>query len=283
VFPSVRIHTWGGLGSQLYALALSIDLEDKVFKRRKKFINHTGGTTKRRPEMSFYTENTKSVDDFDANDKQKTKNSSFKGIIKLYLKKLIFITGFYAECNDNGDMHAIKPWVIVIRGHYSHRQVSKESVTRIFQGIEENYFRVHDTKPDRAFTLHYRLGDLEVISEKSPIRLESIQGIINEITTDQPIQFLSLYSDTLDLAKQRLNSTNNKLIIKSEDKLPLEIIYECVVSHTFIGTNSKISFWIAICRSVFKSEGFTYLPLEIKHMIDYQKKLTVNHEIIYYQ
>ena len=283
MFPSVRIHTWGGLGSQLYALALSIDLEDKVFKRGKKFINHSGGTTKRLPEMSFYTEKTKSVDDFVANYKPAAKNSSFKGTIKLYFKKLICITGFYAECNDNGDMHAIKPWVMVIRGHYSHRQVSKESVTRIFQGIEENYFRVHDTKPDQAFTLHYRLGDLEVISEKSPIRLESIQGIIDEITTDQPVQFLSLYSDTLDLAKQRLNSTNNGMIIKSEDKLPLEMIYECVMSHTFIGTNSKISFWIAICRSVFKSEGFTYLPLEIKHMIDYQKKLTGNHEIIFYQ
>lgn len=283
MFPSVRIHTWGGLGSQLYALALSIDLEDKVFKRGKKFINHSGGTTKRLPEMSFYTEKTKSVDDFVANYKPAAKNSSFKGTIKLYFKKLICITGFYAECNDNGDMHAIKPWVIVIRGHYSHRQVSKESVTRIFQGIEENYFRVHDTKPDQTFTLHYRLGDLEVISEKSPIRLESIQGIIDEITTDQPVQILSLYSDTLDLAKQRLNSTNNGMIIKSEDKLPLEMIYECVMSHTFIGTNSKISFWIAICRSVFKSEGFTYLPLEIKHMIDYQKKLTGNHEIIFYQ
>ena len=283
MFPSVRIHTWGGLGSQLYALALSIDLEDKVFKRGKKFINHSGGTTKRLPELSFYTESTKSVDDFVANDKQAPKNSSFKGTIKLCFKKLICITGFYAECNDNGDMHVIKPWVIVIRGHYSHRQVSKESVTRIFQGIEENYFRVHDTKPDRALTLHYRLGDLEVISEKSPIRLESIQGIIDEITTDHPIQFLSLYSDTLDLAKQRLNSTNNGIIIISEDKLPLEMIYECVMSHTFIGTNSKISFWIAICRSVFKSEGFTYLPLEIKHMIDYQKKLTGNHEIIFYQ
>lgn len=283
MFPSVRIHTWGGLGSQLYALALSIDLKDKVFKRQKKFINHTGGTTKRLPEMSFYTENTKSVDDFDTNDKQETKNSSFKGTIKLYFKKLIFVTGFYAECNDNRDMHAMKPWVIVIRGHYSHRQVSKESVTIIFQKIEENYFRAHDTKPDRAFAMHYRLGDLEVISEKSPIRLESIQEIIDEITTDQSIQFLSLYSDTLDLAKQRLNFTNNGLIIKSEDKLPLETIYECVMSHTFVGTNSKISFWIAICRSVFKSEGFTYLPLEIKHMIDYQKKLTGNHEITYYQ
>ena len=283
MFPSVRIHTWGGLGSQLYAISLSIDIEDKVFKRGKKFINHTGGTTKRLSEMSFYTNNMKSVDDFENNGKQKTKNSLFKRTTKLFFKKIISIVGFYAECNNNKDMQAMKPWVTVIRGHYSHRQVSIKSVNRIFQGIEENYFRAHNAMIDRTFTMHYRLGDLEVISEKSPIRLESIQGIIDEIITYQPVHYLSLYSDTLDLATQRLNSMKNRLIIKSEDKLPLEVIYECVMSQTFIGTNSKISFWIAICRSVFKAKGVTYLPLEIKHMIDYQKKLTENHEIIYYQ
>lgn len=283
MFPSVRIHTWGGLGSQLYAISLSIDIEDKVFKRGKKFINHTGGTTKRLAEMSFYTKNTKSIDDYKDSDRQGIKIPASRRTIKLFFKRIILFSGFYAECNNNEDTQAIKPWVIVIRGHYSHRQVTKNSVIRIFQALEDNYFRVHNATTERAFTMHYRLGDLEEIVEKSPVGLGSINRIIHEINTHQHIKFLNLYSDSIDLATQRLNSAKIGLIIKSENKSPLEIIYECVLSETFVGTNSKISFWIAICRSVIKTNGFTYLPLEIKHMMDYQRKLQGNHEIIYYK
>jgi hypothetical protein len=282
MLPSVRIHTWGGLGSQLYALALSIDLETKIRKRKRKFIAHTGGTTKRLSEISFYTRNIKSVDDFTPIQQNKTTNLQFKQNIKKFLKKLISTIGIYAECNNNEDLLSLRPWVTFIRGHYSHRQVSIKSVTSIFTEIQKNYLCKHVLNEEIQIALHYRLGDLEIISEKSPIKLGSIQGKILEIMTSQNYQILNLYSDTPNLAMRRLHESNPSLLIKFEDKSTLETIYECVMSQTFIGTNSKISFWIAIFRSRLKPKGSTYLPLEIKHMMDFQNELIKNLEIKYF-
>lgn len=278
----VRIHSWGGLGSQLYALALSIDLETKVLHRKYIFINHTSGTSKRLPEILFYTRNIKLIDDYVINEQHNKAKSQANHNIKKFIKKLITSTGFYAECNSDKDFQLVKPWVTVIRGHYSHRQVSMKSITHIFQEIQNSYSSSHVSNQERKMSFHYRLGDLEVISEKSPIRFDSIQRKISEIISIYDYQILNLYSDTPVLALQRLNNSDLKVSIKYEDKSTLETIYECVMSETFVGTNSKISFWVAIFRSKFKTKGSTYLPLEIKHMMDFQNELVRNHEINYY-
>ena len=49
----LRVHCWGGLGSQLYALAVAYDLQRKYPKRKIKLLLHTGGVTKRVSELDF--------------------------------------------------------------------------------------------------------------------------------------------------------------------------------------------------------------------------------------
>lgn len=282
MLPSVRIHTWGGLGSQLYALALSIDIETITLNRKKRFITHSGGTTKRFSEISFYTQNTKAVDDFTLIQQNSGKSVNFRKRLKKFLKKSISFLGLYAECNTNEDLKSLKPWVVFIRGHYSHRQVSIKSVRTIFEEIQKNYLSNDVLKEEKQFALHYRLGDLETISEKSPIKFQRIQKKIVEIIADNNHQILNLYSDTINSVKQSFYGLDLGLEVKFEDQLTLKTIYECVMSQTFIGTNSKISYWIAIFRSGLKPTGSTYLPLEIKHMMDFQNRLFENHEIKYY-
>ena len=52
-FIPIRVHCWGGLGSQLYALSTAYDLKIKYPKRKIKLVLHTGGVTKRVSELDF--------------------------------------------------------------------------------------------------------------------------------------------------------------------------------------------------------------------------------------
>ena len=54
--PSIKIHCWGGIGSQLFTLALALDLNKRYPKRPIKFIFHTGGVTRRSLEIDFLPE-----------------------------------------------------------------------------------------------------------------------------------------------------------------------------------------------------------------------------------
>ena len=49
----LRIHSWGGLGSQLFALSLIFDLVRKFPKKRIELIHHTAGVTRRLFEVDF--------------------------------------------------------------------------------------------------------------------------------------------------------------------------------------------------------------------------------------
>ena len=49
----LRVHSWGGLGSQLFALSLIFDLVRKFPKKRIELIHHTAGVTRRLFELDF--------------------------------------------------------------------------------------------------------------------------------------------------------------------------------------------------------------------------------------
>ena len=51
MLPAIKIHIWGGLGSQLYALALKIDLQKKFKTRKVVLVFHNSGVTRRDAEL----------------------------------------------------------------------------------------------------------------------------------------------------------------------------------------------------------------------------------------
>ena len=51
---TLRVHCWGGLGSQLFALAHAYELRKKFPKRKIMLFLHTSGVSERFSELDFF-------------------------------------------------------------------------------------------------------------------------------------------------------------------------------------------------------------------------------------
>jgi len=279
--PKIKIHTWGGLGSQLYAIALSIDLYKQFPYRQYEYVCHSGGTTKREPEIQFYSSKIRVINDFSNNEKSVTGAKRKKKLFN-FAKTILYSVGVLAHCNDDVHTLTLKPWVLVIRGHYSSREITIISAKIIVERINSRFPIGNETNISRGIAVHYRLGDLEVISEKSPISSKKLQNTIKTILELTNTNSINLYSDSILSAKKKLLTGLNNLEIISREQTPLETIHECINSDIFIGTNSKISIWIAVLRATKTENQFSYLPKEIRHMIIGSEKSFIYNSIKFY-
>lgn len=279
--PKVKIHTWGGLGSQLYAVALANDLQKRFNYRRIEYISHTSGVTKRKPALQFYSKNVREKNDY-SKIPSKQQNTKYKTKLSLLGKKILISAGVMANCNDNKETGKLKPWILVIRGHYSNRQISFDSAIRILQGINNEFASDMDDKDLETVTLHYRLGDLEILPEKSPVETNQVKNILEVVLDKANTRTLYLHSDSILLAKSKLMNRKQGFDLITKDISPLKTVHECVRSKVFIGTNSKISIWVAILRATKNINQTSYLPEEIKHMLIAQENSFVTKSIIFY-
>ena len=111
--------------------------------------------------------------------------------------------------------------------------------------------------------LHYRLGDLLTLSEKNPISATRLASEYKLINKQISFNKLTVFSDSPSEVLSRLNH----LIDDEVEVLDLpttQVIASAVCFRYFIGTSSKVSFWIAAIRSVvhgnrsaLPSENFT--------------------------
>ena len=137
----INIHVWGGLGSQLFALALVEDLAQKFPKRSLRMIFHTGGVTYRKldiaPLLSEYKFFVK--DDYASHSVSRATGRPVNNISskvtqsKIFLKKLAFFLGFSRALDSDQDFQRCKPWIISVRGHYTYRVISPYSIERIIE------------------------------------------------------------------------------------------------------------------------------------------------------
>jgi hypothetical protein len=280
-FPKIKIHTWGGLGSQLYAAALAIDLQKGFRYRQIEYISHTSGVTRRDPAILFYSRNVKEKDDYKIINSNH-ENFKYRKNVLFFAKKFLLTTGIIANCNENKETTNLKPWVLSIRGHYSGREISFNSAKTILQKINNEFQTLENNTNINAITLHYRLGDLELLSEKSSIKAERVKKISEEILDRGTTREIYLYSDSILLAKSKLTSSMHELNLIAREISPLKTIHECVHSKVFIGTNSKISIWVAILRATKSLNQISYLPIEIKHMLIGDENSFVHKSIKFY-
>lgn len=281
ILPKVKIHTWGGLGSQLYAVALANDLQKKFNYRRIEYISHTSGVTRREPALQFYSKDVREKNDY-SRVTSKQGNTKYRTKLSFLGKKILISARIMANCNDNEETGKLKPWILIIRGHYSNRQISFDSATRILQRINNEFNSETDDKDLETITLHYRLGDLEILSEKSPIDTNQVKSILEVILDKADTRTLHLHSDSILLAKSKLMNGRQELNLVTKDISPLKTVHECVRSKVFIGTNSKISIWVAILRATKNSNQISYLPEAIKHMFSAQENSFVTKSIKFY-
>ena len=176
LFPTVRIHSWGGLGSQLFAIALAKDFQAIFPKRSIVIVLHTGGVTRRLPEVVelFPDFDYQYQEDFQLknNGSQKISNQS-KFDLRIHLKKVINLIGFLADCNDDSSTNRLFPWVLSIRGHYSYRSIHPNFLSQLAEHCQ-SIEGVITTNLSKTCVVHYRLGDLLLISEKDPISAISV-------------------------------------------------------------------------------------------------------------
>lgn len=250
----LRIHTWGGLGSQLFAIELAQFLADKYPNRELTIFLHTGGVTRREPEIAalFPEYRYVIVDDFsDKNSNARIQESPLTkrlwSISRSGARKCIEILGLTANCNDDKSSLRIRPWVLSLRGHYSYRTINPEFLSLLKQLIELKRDSILPL-PRNYCAIHYRLGDLLTLAEKNPISEESIRDEVFRVLSTHRFDSLIVLSDSPTEASIRLSGIS-QIEFVFPDFGTIDVIATSLHATYFIGTSSKISFWIAAIRS----------------------------------
>jgi len=257
----LRVHCWGGLGSQLYALSTVHDLKLKYPKRRIKLVLHTGGVTKRLSELDFIHNidfEIVQINDFhlqDKSDKNKANMSNVK--LKVLLKKILYTLNFIVFANSDLDFDKVRLWTISIRGHYFNRTVSPEFYSYLLKYTELDYR--HPNLSQIRIAIHYRMGDLLTITEKSISPANKIVNIVKQLQKLHKNLEIYVYSDSPQIAKETLFNAGLTDKFEVMDLPTIDVIRECIDANYFIGTGSKISLWIVNIRRYMGETNHNYL------------------------
>jgi hypothetical protein len=259
-FP-LRVHCWGGLGSQLYALSLAYDLRIKFSKRKIKLLLHTGGFTKRVSELDFIHDigfETIQINDFQAQDKEyRNHQKSIKIILKKIVIKILYFLKFIVSANSNADFEKVYPWTISTRGHYFDREISSD-----FYEYLLDYIKIEEKPIIRSqfeIAIHYRMGDLLILTEKSISPANKIIDAIREVKKNQNNVKINVYSDSPRIAKETLFTSGLTDDFIVNDISTIDVMRACVGADCFIGTGSKVSLWIVNIRR-YMGEVNNYYP-----------------------
>ena len=272
---TLKIHCWGGLGSQLLALNYYLRVQELYPRKRIILVLHTDGITARNSEIDFLSNriNLLKVDDYRAgvNDKQ-SHASNFKPIFyffKAFIKSLA--NCFRFVITDDKKVLKVKFWTFSVRCTYTSNVLRKQDIVHMADilGITSNSLE------QNFIGVHYRMGDLPSLKPSALVPLDSISKIVNDlIKAGAVIDKVRIYSDSI------IENSNLQLPreIDSEWKSvdTLQTISELSKTKYFIGTSSKVSLWIAIFRLCLAVPGSIYLPVNIasnlNHLIDLDKK-----------
>jgi hypothetical protein len=243
----LRVHSWGGLGSQLYALSLIFDLKNKFPNRRILLVHHTSGISRRVFELeSILDPSVKliTIDDYKLLEHKGIK-SSYKRKIKLFftnkfkvsLERIRLIINY----DQNKTLNRIKPWTIMIRGHYSGTLINKDFYSYCINKL--NCTKQKTTS--NSLIIHYRLGDLINLPGKSIIPPDNLIEKVKLISKNENFKKIVIYSDSIDKARNTLLPIE-KLFSEVEysSKPTIEVVRDSINAKYFVGTHSKVSIWI---------------------------------------
>jgi hypothetical protein len=262
----IRVHCWGGLGSQLYCLALAIDLLERFPFRKVHILFHTGGLTHRKLELNKLPEHISYsiIEDFSKSSSRITNNSISSSNLKKTFKKSVSNLGLIAAVNTTLEFRKLKPWVVSIRGHYSHRLICNSTVEKMDSFLKlaysHNYVKVHNKS---LLALQYRLGDLVTKKKSSIVQVDKILEIINDLKKIEKLYTVDVFSDSSQNELGNLLRILKPLNVQFVDSTPLNTIYQIREYNFFVGTNSKISIWAIIFRLKDDITSSNYCPENI--------------------
>ena len=257
----LRVHCWGGLGSQLYALAVAYDLQRKYPKRKIKLLLHTGGLTERICELDFIDSidfEIIQISDFQIPDNAyKNRVKSNKISVKRLLIKILYFFKFIVSANSEPDFDSVQPWTVSTRGHYVNRKFSTPFYEYLLKHI----------KPEEKLSsciqfeiaIHYRLGDLLTLTQKSISPADKIIDLVGQIQKSQNDLKINVYSDSPQIAREMLLSAGLTNEFTVWDLPTIDVIRACIGANYFIGTSSKVSLWIVNIRRYMGESNNNYL------------------------
>ncbi len=254
----IPIHVWGGLGSQLFAVALILDLKQKIFSRQLSLELHTGGVTSRLSEIDtiFPELQKRQIRDFADESKRSSRPDKFFPVFKLQILKIAAhvanYLGLVNRCNTDKEFQKLKPWILTIRGHYAYRSISASTLLVFSNRLTDDESSERVSKElDDSLAIHYRLGDLLTLDDKNPIDVNRIGFEVQRIVDTHSPSKILCFSDTPQLASELLQSFTLGTPFESKNLPALSVINEAYRSRFFVGSNSKISFWI-VCLRLFR-------------------------------
>jgi hypothetical protein len=255
-YPSIKVHCWGGFGSQLNALALAHRLNEGFARRKITLVIHEGG----RHNAIFELEDI-DLSDFNIELKSHLNGSNYviknnskahiNKIAKYFLRKL----GFYNSCDSLHDLHKLKPWVLIIRGSYNLFPTETFLNFLNAQLIEIRLKQKFDV------VIHYRLGDLINLQEKDPIEASILVDLLKTIEKKHEMKNITLLTSDPEIASSLFQKIDSRIAskISSYYAKPIEVLNFGISGKIFIGTNSKMSLWPIWLRTINNSVD-NYLP-----------------------
>jgi hypothetical protein len=263
----------------MYAWALFERLQVKFPNKKFKLVFHTGGVTKRLPDLeSLFAKDEKDfVQDFESSQNSisgKSPNKKLGSTIKKSfiraIKQVLISTGFVASANNETEFSKLKPWAISVRGHYSELRIDLETILlmKARAGSSSSKFSVNIKQSKDLDVLHYRLGDLLLLAEKSPIDTKRITNAIQEAKAGTT-RDLWVLSDSPSQAVELLRREDPEIRVKLDDG-SLDAWQSLIAmsnANIFIGTNSKLSIWAIIFRALILKEAPSYISIEVKHHV----------------
>ena len=276
IIPRIRIHVWGGLGSQLFGIALKNELKMTLPWRKSILVCHSSGVTKRLPEIDKFSVETLPINDFESDLR---KSNLIRSWTTRSIRYLLLKLGIVADSNCQHEYRSIRPWVLSIRGHYTKLKFSQSTIKLLYEN-----FNAIDNKQnkseDNTLNVHYRLGDLLSLNEKNPVEIDILIFKIKSVIQEKNIKTILVYSDSIDYAVEHLSRRLPQAKVLGKKVDSHQTISDCIRAENFIGTNSKISLWIGIMRNNNVLNKVSYLPNSMKDLLEAQ--LGQDHIVDYY-
>jgi hypothetical protein len=250
--------------------------------RRVNLVFHTSGLTERVREipaewlsgLTFHQ-----VKDFNisSSSPQSKKSKRINFLIRNFLISALIKFGLLSRTNTDNDIESLKPWVLEIRGHYTQLSLSVAEISKMMKliGLDK------DETTEVYNAIHYRLGDLMQLSSKTHISPDRIREAYEKTFYDQnPIIILSDSSKyTIEKLLPKVGSLSHVSYLNLNS---FETIAACYNSRQFIGTNSKLSLWIALFR-LSNNRECNLLPLELSHHVSFLlNREFKSDELVYY-
>lgn len=262
------IHVWGGLGSQFFALMYLLKMKNLYPNRDFRIVVHedkyfpfkfhrNGDTDLDDLSLDFATE---CVFDFSAEYSvgNEIDNSLKRKLASLRSNAVRRIVSFYPDLSDSPFLPGFR--IRSISGHYTNLKYELEDFSQL-----ERLIGINEIKPSKEMVIHFRQGDLKFVGKNSVNQSILLSKVKQEILSNLGCERVLVISessaeDFLSHLKQlQINAT-----IMSTELTAVQVIKLGVAASTFIGGESKLSFWIALFRGMSGSERKTYLPTSLK-------------------